>query len=273
MEEQVTSPEAVDRVMEGAGVPRGPFRLMDLVGIDVNLAATEAVYAQMVGEDRYRPRPFQVMMREKGWLGRKSGRGFSDHGTPSVAAAEAKAGTLPGSLSGGLVKGPLTFQAAWRALGLAGRLASEPPEPGLLRRVADPDPGPTPPRAVEPETWVVANGTRQHQAALSVRWGRPVLGFDPALVQEAAAIFAPLCAEPVEDAYGHVFSRVVATRADEARRFGPRLDRDLVTRAVRLGVNQSRGPFEWLALLGARRVLGVHLLQAAEQDAPAGKDT
>lgn len=271
VEEQVAPLEAVDRVMEGAGLPMGPFRLMDLVGIDVNLAVTDAVYAQTFGEDRYRPHPLQVMMRDLGWLGRKTGRGFYDYGTPSDLASRQVSGPPARTLPGGLVKGSPGFQAAWRALGLAGRLAPEPPEPGLLRWVVDPDPGSEPPREAGPDTLLVVDGTRQHTRALSARWRRPVMGFDPAAVMagarvmtvagdgEAAAarIFAPLSVVLVEDAYGHVFSRVVAVLVDEALRFRPRLDPGLVNQAVHLGVNQPRGPFEWLALLGPSRILGV----------------
>ncbi len=267
VEEEVARPEAVDRVIEGAGFPMGPFRLMDLVGIDVNLAVTEAVHAQTFGESRYRPHPLQVMMRDLGWLGRKTGRGFYEGG----AAAPPASGSPPQPLPGGLVKGPPAFQAAWRALGLRGRLASEPPEPGLVRWVVDPDPDSEPPREAGPDTLVVVDGTRQHAEALAARWRRPVVGFDPALVlagagvmtvaggggEAAAQIFAPQRVEPVEDAYGHVFSRIVALLVDEALRFRPRMDREQVNQAVHLGVNQPRGPFEWLDLLGAPRVLGV----------------
>ena len=277
VEEEVAHPAAVDRVMEGAGFPMGPFRLMDLVGIDVNLAVTDAVYTQTFGEARYRPHPLQVMMRDLGWLGRKSGRGFYDDGVPSDVASPEGSPDPSRQLPGGLIKGSPAFQAAWRALGLAGRLASEPPEPGLLRFLVDPDPGSEPPREAGPDTLLVVDGTRQHAAALSVRWRRPVLGFDPALVlagasvmtvaggrdETAARIFAPQHVVPVEDAYGHVFSRVVAVLVDEALRFRPRLDREQVNQAVHLGVNQPRGPFEWLTVLGAPRVLGV--LEALRQ--------
>jgi 3-hydroxybutyryl-CoA dehydrogenase len=271
VEEEVAHPAAVDRVMEGAGFPMGPFRLMDLVGIDVNLAVTDAVYAQTFGEARYRPHPLQVMMRDLGWLGRKSGRGFYDYGAAPAPASHENPPDPVQPLPGGLVKGSPAFQAAWRALGLAGRLASEPPEPGLLRFMVDPEAGSEPPREAGPDTLVVLDGTRQHVGALSARWRRPVVGFDPALVlaggrvmtvagggeDAAARIFAPMAVVPVEDAYGQVFSRVVAVLVDEALRFRPRLDRDRVNQAVHLGVNQPRGPFEWLTVLGAARVLGL----------------
>ena len=47
--------EAIDRmVRDGAGFRMGPFQLMDLIGIDINLAATRSIWEQ-VSEPRYRP--------------------------------------------------------------------------------------------------------------------------------------------------------------------------------------------------------------------------
>lgn len=68
--------EQVDRCMKGIGFRMGPFELMDLIGIDVNLAVTESVYAQFFNEPRFRPHPIQRKMVESGLLGKKSGGGF-----------------------------------------------------------------------------------------------------------------------------------------------------------------------------------------------------
>nr|WP_275107224.1 3-hydroxyacyl-CoA dehydrogenase family protein [Sulfobacillus harzensis] len=76
VDEGVAPLETVDAVMEGVGFPMGPFRVMDLVGIDVNLSVTRAVYEQTSYDDRYRPHPLQERLVERGRLGRKSGRGF-----------------------------------------------------------------------------------------------------------------------------------------------------------------------------------------------------
>lgn len=74
------SPEAIDRCLEGRGFRMGPFRLMDLVGIDVNLAVSTSVYDQLMQEPRLRPHPIQRRMVEAGRLGRKTGRGFYTYG-------------------------------------------------------------------------------------------------------------------------------------------------------------------------------------------------
>ena len=53
----------------------GPFELMDLIGIDVNLAVSESVYEQL-GAERLEPRPMQRELVASNRLGRKSGSGF-----------------------------------------------------------------------------------------------------------------------------------------------------------------------------------------------------
>lgn len=68
--------EQVDRCMRGLGFKMGPFELMDLIGIDVNLAVTESVYEQYYHEPRFRPHIIQRKMVEAGLLGKKSGGGF-----------------------------------------------------------------------------------------------------------------------------------------------------------------------------------------------------
>lgn len=76
VETKVAPLEIVDGIFEGAGFPMGPFRLMDLVGIDVNFAVTESVFTQTFYDARYRPEPLQQQKIRLGQLGRKSGRGF-----------------------------------------------------------------------------------------------------------------------------------------------------------------------------------------------------
>src|SRR5690606_39371215 len=76
----------IDAALRGAGFRMGPFELLDLIGIDVNLAASESVYRAFYEEPRFRPHPLQRAMVEAGLLGRKTGRGFYDYcGGPEPA--------------------------------------------------------------------------------------------------------------------------------------------------------------------------------------------
>jgi len=73
--------ETVDRIMREAGNFRmGPFELMDLIGNDINFAATESLYRSFFEDARVRPSPIQQRMVMGGNLGRKTGRGFYVYG-------------------------------------------------------------------------------------------------------------------------------------------------------------------------------------------------
>lgn len=73
--------ETIDRIMKGAGGFRmGPFELMDLIGIDINFAATESLYEAFFYDPRFRPSPTQQRLAMSGNLGRKTGRGFYTYG-------------------------------------------------------------------------------------------------------------------------------------------------------------------------------------------------
>jgi 3-hydroxybutyryl-CoA dehydrogenase len=76
LDEARVSPEDLDAGMKhGAGWPMGPCTLLDLVGIDVHVHASDALYDKL-REPRMAPPPRLVAMRNAGLLGRKSGRGF-----------------------------------------------------------------------------------------------------------------------------------------------------------------------------------------------------
>jgi len=76
LDEAGVTPEDLDKAMtNGAGWPLGPCALVDLIGIDVHVHASEALYAKL-GEERMAPPERLVHMQQEGRLGRKSGQGF-----------------------------------------------------------------------------------------------------------------------------------------------------------------------------------------------------
>jgi 3-hydroxybutyryl-CoA dehydrogenase len=79
LDEAGISPEDLDKAMtRGVNWPIGPCALIDLIGVDVHVHASEALYAAL-GEERIAPPERLVRMRNEGRLGRKSGKGFFDY--------------------------------------------------------------------------------------------------------------------------------------------------------------------------------------------------
>lgn len=69
----------IDRVLEAAGFKMGPYRLMDLIGNDINYAVTESLYEAFNKTERLKPSPIQKEKVDSGNLGRKSGKGYYDY--------------------------------------------------------------------------------------------------------------------------------------------------------------------------------------------------
>lgn len=77
MGEENLSAEQIDRIMKDeGGFAMGPFELMDLIGIDVNLSVTKSVYEAFFYDPKYKPSPIQQKMVDAGLLGRKTKQGF-----------------------------------------------------------------------------------------------------------------------------------------------------------------------------------------------------
>ncbi|MBI5082303.1 MAG: 3-hydroxybutyryl-CoA dehydrogenase [Chloroflexi bacterium] len=80
LEEGVADHATLDKLIrDGGGFRMGPFELMDLIGLDINYAASLSVYESYFYEPRYRPSLAQQRMVESGRLGRKTGRGWYDY--------------------------------------------------------------------------------------------------------------------------------------------------------------------------------------------------
>jgi 3-hydroxybutyryl-CoA dehydrogenase len=85
----VADAPTIDRIVrEEGGFRMGPFELLDLIGLDVNLTIARSFFAQGGEPERWRPSPIQAEMVAAGRLGRKSGRGFYDYGEGGKAPAD-----------------------------------------------------------------------------------------------------------------------------------------------------------------------------------------
>ena len=71
--------ENVDEVMEASGFKMGPFKLMDLIGMDINLAVSRSLYDAFNETERFKPSPIQIDKVVRGELGKKTGRGFYNY--------------------------------------------------------------------------------------------------------------------------------------------------------------------------------------------------
>jgi len=118
--------EQIDEAMRTAGFPMGPFELMDLVGLDVNLATALGVWEPLGRPERLRPSPIQEEMVAEGRLGRKTGIGFyryADGRRQEVMPATASVAG-PALDSGAIVRRILTAVDAEAAEAVAAGVAS-----------------------------------------------------------------------------------------------------------------------------------------------------
>lgn len=76
LEEKIADAETIDALLENAGFKMGPFRLIDLIGVDANLNVTKSLYELFGHNPKFRPSELQQKMVKEGLLGKKSGRGF-----------------------------------------------------------------------------------------------------------------------------------------------------------------------------------------------------
>ncbi|HEY8661142.1 MAG TPA: 3-hydroxyacyl-CoA dehydrogenase NAD-binding domain-containing protein [Hanamia sp.] len=79
VEEGIASFEEVDNILEASGFKMGPFKLMDLIGMDINLAVTQSMYEAFGKIARFAPSPLQIEKVKNNELGKKTGKGFYNY--------------------------------------------------------------------------------------------------------------------------------------------------------------------------------------------------
>lgn len=84
MQEGVADKEDIDKAVKlGLNWPMGPLQLLDYVGLDTTLNITQ-VFMNEFQDGKYRPSPLLREMVRAGMMGRKSGKGFYEWGSPSA---------------------------------------------------------------------------------------------------------------------------------------------------------------------------------------------
>lgn len=261
LEERAAEPREIDELLRAAGGFRmGPFELIDLIGVDVNLTVTRTVWTAFHFDPRFAPSHCQAELVAAGFLGRKSGRGFYQYGEgvredpcpPSEAVAtlphrpvlrgrsdELEAVLRRAGIEADHAEGPglIDLGAAGVICITRGRTAGGVSEE-LGRPVAVLD------RCLDPES----------VSALSVA------GTDPEIVALAVTLLraAEISAYPIEDVPGMVVARVVSMIINEAYELalqGGASPHD-IDAAMVLGTGYPRGPFRWADEWGPDVVLG-----------------
>ena len=268
--ERAAAPETLDAVMrEAGGFRMGPFELMDLIGLDINIAVTRSVWEAFFHDARFTPSVAQHELVGAGFLGRKAGRGFYDYSAGAVKPAPAAEAPRPRPAKIARL-GELRIGAA-----LVARLASS----GITTDVAIADPrfpnGAL--RVVGNEdnvAWLVPGDGRTATAVAAKAGIRDVVAYDLALDYSkcprlavarsdtcgdaafAAAVgalqSAGITVSRLDDVAGLIVLRTVTMLANEAadavtQGIASAADVDL---ALQKGVNYPRGPLAWGDELG-----------------------
>lgn len=79
LEEGVAEIETIDKLIEGSGFRMGPFKLMDLIGVDTNFSVTTSMFNSFYQDSKFRPSRIQQQKVDAGHHGRKAGKGFYDY--------------------------------------------------------------------------------------------------------------------------------------------------------------------------------------------------
>jgi 3-hydroxybutyryl-CoA dehydrogenase len=79
VEEDQIDFKIIDELLEATGFKMGPFKLMDLIGNDINYSVSSSVYEQMNKPERLKPSYIQKEKLDRGELGKKSGKGYYEY--------------------------------------------------------------------------------------------------------------------------------------------------------------------------------------------------
>jgi len=79
LEEGVADHQTIDTLLESCGFKMGAFKLMDLIGVDVNFSVTKSMFESFHYAPRFRPSRIQQQKVEAGHHGRKTGKGFYEY--------------------------------------------------------------------------------------------------------------------------------------------------------------------------------------------------
>lgn len=251
---------------EAGGFRMGPFELMDLIGLDINLAVSKSVWSAFFNDPRYAPSLIQQEMVAAGFLGRKSGRGFYRYDDDAPAQ---RATSLPASA---MLPNPLIFSEGALAKALGCRLHSR----HLPFQPAGTSPDGRVAEAGSAVLYVTDGRTASERAArkgvsntvlvdLARDYGSASRVAIAAAEQcSAAAVDAAVgllqaagfAVSPLADVPGLAVMRTVCMLANEGADavYQQVCDASAVDQAMRLGTNYPQGPLAWAEEIGLKQV-------------------
>ena len=271
--ERAADAATIDAVMRDAGGFRmGPFELIDLIGLDVNLAVTRSIWDAYFHDPRYAPSVLQQERVAAGFHGRKTGRGFYDYAPGAAKPAPHTEPTQPTpaqvTVHGDLgVASPLAERLAAGGVTVE-RARADSRFPSGAIHVAGGGGG----------AWLALSDGRTATRRMLDAGVRDLVLFDLALDYSAATRLAVARADTCSDAAyasavgalqaggiavsrlddvaGLAVLRIVAMLANEAADAvvqGVALPGAIDT-AMQKGVNYPRGPLAWADAIGAGAV-------------------
>jgi len=271
--ERAADAATLDAVIRDAGGFRmGPFELIDLIGLDVNLAVTTSVWDAYFHDPRYAPSVLQQERVAAGFLGRKAGRGFYDY-APGVQKPEPHAEPKQPAPARVTVHGEIGDAAALVERMSKGGVAVERVRadsrfPAGALHVAGEGGG----------AWLALTDGRTATARVLATGIRDLVlhdyAIDYATTTRLAVARADTCSEAayasvvgalqaagiavsrLDDVAGLAVMRIVAMLANEAADAVVQgvSDAGAIDLAMQKGVNYPRGPLAWADAIGAPNI-------------------
>jgi 3-hydroxybutyryl-CoA dehydrogenase len=267
----------IDAVMRAAGGFRmGPFELIDLIGLDVNLAVSRSIHGAYAGDPRYTPSLLQGELVEAGRLGQKSGRGFYDHAPdaerpePQLAAPAAPPRLI-------VVEGDLGLAAPlierWRKAGIevSRRWGEGLIRIGNVRLVLTDGRGATEWSHLLQAPVILFDLALDSSTCGHIAVARADQASEDDLAQAVGLLQAAgMAVSVIDDFPGMLVMRTVCMLANEAAEVVHTgvASAEAVDQAMCLGVNYPRGPLAWAEAIGLERVRDVldHLARTYGED-------
>ncbi len=256
-------PATIDLILrEAGGFRMGPFELLDLIGLDVNLMVTKSVWQAYYLDHRYRPSLTQEEMVLAGLLGRKSGRGFYCYPEGPPAPPASPFGPSPSQvqyLTESDALDPLIERIRAAGIRVQSRKENDPYGAGMLRVgsanlvLTDGRSGSQIAYEEELSNVVALDLARDFASTRRVALARAEDTTTAALA-DAVGLFRALGIEVslIEDIPGMIVARTLAMLANEAADavLQKVASAEAVDRAAMLGLNHPEGPLETADRIG-----------------------